>query len=164
MKLDHIIQAFAGSYALVNTTRYTLNPNGTETFLSFENKTTGIITYTTRGIISVIMTNPTNRPEHLLWPPAANDSDADWALIGRSIMSYTTRFHIGKEMPATSPGIRQGQILHGPIDVANVPSLVGTTLAREYTMSRRDGDEYLLLQALNPEATSRNDILWRRIA
>lgn len=105
--------------------------------------------------------NSTLRPPHLLWPPSANDSDADWARIGRSIMSYTARFHISKDVPASQV---HGQVLHGPIDVANVPSLVGTTLVRNYTVGRRDGDEYLLLQDLNDKGTLRSDILWRRIA
>ena len=101
------------------------------------------------------------RPQHLLWPPSANDSDADWALVGRSVMSYTTRFHINMDLPASQI---HGQILHGPIDFASVPSLVGTTLVRNYTMERKGGDDYLLLQAKNAEQTWKHDILWRRIA
>jgi hypothetical protein len=139
------------------------HPNGTETFSSFSNNTDGIITYTTRGYISVIMTsaNSTLRPPHLLWPPSPSDLDADWALIGRSIMSYTTRFQINKDLPASRV---HGQVLHGPINVANVPSLVGTTLVRNYTVDHRDGHEYLLLQAPGDKGASRSDILWRRIA
>ena len=139
------------------------HPNGSETLESFNNNTEGIITYTTRGYVSVIMTsgNSTLRPPHLLWPPRANDSDTDWALIGRSIMSYTTQFHINKDLPASQI---HGQVLHGPIDIANVPSLVGTMLVRNYTVEHRDGNEYLLLQTPRENATSRSDISWRRIA
>ena len=106
-------------------------------------------------------TDPATRPEHLRWPPSANDSDADWALIGRSVLSYTTPFHINEDLPASEV---HGQIMHGPIEIASAPYLVGTVLIRNYTAMRRDGEEYLMLQALSDNKDSKSDILWRRIA
>lgn len=102
----------------------------------------GILTYTPWNIMSTVMsaTNPLVRPLTVTWPLAANDSTQDWALVGKNVFSFAGPFRINGRLPASKMA---GQIIHGPMGVASIPSFVGTTEERNYTVERRDDGIYL---------------------
>lgn len=76
------------------------------------------------------------------WPPKSNDSDTDWALVGRNGLAYTGPFRLNESVPATET---QGQIIHGPLTAASLPSMVGTSITRDYRVYNRDEGIYLHL-------------------
>jgi len=104
-------------------------------------------------------TDPEVRPLSVGWPPKTNDSTSDWALVGRNSFSYAGRFGV---KPGSSK--TQGQVVHGPMEVASVPSFAGTTETRNYTVEKRGGLTYLAWHvALDDVGDLRADVYWRRI-
>jgi len=106
---------------------------------------------------SLSSTDPAVRPLSLGWPPQANDSDADWALVGKGSFSYAGRFIVTADSrPA------RGQISHGPMEVASLPSFVGEVEVRNYTV---DGQVLVWHVEVggNLGVDLRADVYWRRI-
>lgn len=103
------------------------------------------------------------RPPGISWPPRPADADADWLLVGRHAMAYAGPFSINASVPATKT---RGQLLHGPIEVASVPSTVGDTQARDYEVREEDGVVYLYVTVSGTAdgVPFRSEIVWRRVA
>ena len=123
----------------------------------------GIITYTPWGQMSANMVDadPMVRPTNISWPPKETDSDSDWVMVGRHAMASAGPFRLAESPPPTP---RAGQVLHGPIAVASVPSLVGTTFARNYSLHTRAGDgTYLRIHVLSAAQSSEIEIWWKKI-
>lgn len=76
-------------------------------------------------------------------PFAQNDSTSDRALFGEHALAYAGLFHLSDAVPATHAS---GQIFHGPLTAALIPSFFGENQVRNYTFS----DDFTLL---NLEAT-----------
>lgn len=93
----------------------------------------GILTYSRSGFMSATITATEEhlRPENLTFPFQPEHSDEDWALVGKHSIGYAGPFTINEEVPATPT---HGQIFHGPLTVANVPSWVGSKQRRTYTL------------------------------
>jgi len=85
------------------------------------------------------------RPLSLGWSARANNSLSDWALVGQSPFSIAGRFRINPELPASET---EGQVLHGPMEAASVPSFAGSTETRKNTVERRDDPLYLHVDAI----------------
>ncbi|CAN9374730.1 unnamed protein product [Alternaria alternata] len=108
-----ILNALAGTYSLVNTSS-TLNGVSIPD-LPYGEAPVGLLIYTATGFMSatITATEPEFRP-NLTFPYQANDTDADWARVGKHQ--------------------HWGQIFHGPLTVANVPTWVGQNHRRNYTV------------------------------
>ncbi|KAG8164325.1 hypothetical protein KVR01_006243 [Diaporthe batatas] len=159
MKAD-IIAALAGSYSLLNTTVVT--PNGTVTQdQAYGAAPVGMLHYTPEGYMSatITATEPEWRPLDLTFPSQANQSDAEWAALGRHLLCYAGPLQISDAIPANSTS---GQVIHGPLVVAAIPAWVGTSQARNYTVFEDpNGDTILRLQA--PRPTGMANIFWRKL-
>ncbi|KAK3324982.1 Lipocalin-like domain-containing protein, partial [Apodospora peruviana] len=164
MKINstEIIAALAGTYQLINVTSYHKPPSTPPGPSNWGPDPVGLLTYTREGYMSAnqAATVPEWRPTNIVWPPKDNDSDADWALIGRHAMSYAGHFSINTSLPATTT---HGQLLHGPLVVASMPYFVGQVQVRNYTVKEQDGETYLFVHAGNVSALM-SEILWRRVA
>lgn len=102
------------------------------------------------------------RPKGIRWPPKDTDSDADWLLVGKHAMSYAGPFSINASVPATKT---QGQLLHGPIQVASVPSMVGETQQRDYFVKEQGGVVYLYVTVtgVTNGVDFKSEIVWNRL-
>jgi len=121
----------------------------------------GLVTYSANGYVSAnfVSTIPEQRPLNLIANDVKNCSDYEWSLIGKYATAYMGPISINTSLPATET---QGQVLHGPLFVANLPSLMGKTLVRNYLVLKRDGETYLRLSFAG--ASTKADVLWKRIA
>ncbi|KAJ4357738.1 uncharacterized protein N0V89_002314 [Didymosphaeria variabile] len=139
VKTQDIINALAGTYTLVNTSS-TLN-NVPVPDAAYGEAPVGILTYSKSGYMSatIVATEPAFRP-NLTFPYQENDSDADWALIGKHSLGYAGPFSVNEALPANKTG---GQLFHGPLVVANVPTWVGTQQKRNYTVIKEGRDTLL---------------------
>ncbi|XP_014558355.1 hypothetical protein COCVIDRAFT_94755 [Bipolaris victoriae FI3] len=129
-----ILKALAGTYALVNTSS-TLNdepiPDAT-----YGAAPVGNLIYTASGFMSATITATEKEFRPLVsFPFRANESDADWALVGKHSIGYSGPFRINEAIPATAT---EGQVFHGPLTVANVPTMVGQEHRRNYTIVERE--------------------------
>ena len=82
-------------------------------------------------------------------------------MIGKYALAYSGPFSINASVPATK---KRGHVLHGPLTVANLPSLEDKILARDYLVFERGGEEFLNLSITNAATRRRADVLWMRIA
>jgi len=110
-------------------------------------------------------TDPQERPLGVGWPPRANDSTDDWALVGKNAFSIAGRFRaVSDDGDGDGDDVARGQVIHGPIEVASVPSFVGTTEERNYTVVRQEnGAVYLGWHLWLDDAGSRASVFWKRI-
>lgn len=95
--------------------------------------------YNPSGHFSSIVgpTDPKYRPEGLGWPAQPGQSDAQWALIGKHCVAYTGRFRFDGSVQVqdvNGDSALEGQIVHGPLDVATMPALEGMELRRDFTL------------------------------
>lgn len=106
----------------------------------------GILSYSKSGYMSATIsaTEPWLRPQELTFPFTANQSDADWALVGKHSIGYAGPLTISDAIPATPTS---GQLFHGPLVAANVPRWVGTKQLRNYTVIHQDGETYLQISS-----------------
>jgi len=159
-EITEIIASLAGTYTLLNTTAWNLT-TGAYLPSNFGLHPVGLLTYTREGYMSANMaaTEPPYRPQTVRWPPRDADSAADWALVGQHAMSYAGRYSLNESVPATA---QRGQLLHGPMMVASVPSMVGAVQARNYTVIEREDGVYLKVSPSGVDVNS--EIWWRRVA
>ncbi|EOA91288.1 hypothetical protein ACJQWK_03769 [Exserohilum turcicum] len=131
-----ILKALAGTYALVNTSSTQNNvpiPDAT-----YGEHPVGILIYTASGHMSATLTATEKdlRPP-VQFPFRPNETDAEWALVGKHSIGYAGPFRINPAVPATET---DGQLFHGPLTVANVPTMVGQEHRRNYTVVEREED------------------------
>lgn len=72
-----------------------------------------------------------DRPVNLTFPFQATDPVASWAWIGEHALAYAGPFHINEDLPFSNVS---GQVLHGPLLTATIPSFIGGTQVRNYTL------------------------------
>ncbi|KAK4446379.1 hypothetical protein QBC34DRAFT_440889 [Podospora aff. communis PSN243] len=159
MKPEHIIKSLAGTWSLINSTYYKYEDLSTPS--SNNTKQVGLLIYSPNGYVSAnfVSTEPEQRPPHLIANQPDNGTDAEWAQIGKYALAYSGPFSINASVPATR---RKGHILHGPLFVANLPSLENKILARNYLVFEEGGVQYLNLSISGN--VQRADVLWKRIA
>lgn len=99
----------------------------------------GRLTYTPGGQVSAITanTNPATRPLNLGWPPRASDSIDDWALVGKSSFCFAGPFTVlsVENDHGTSATEVKGLIVHGPMQVTSLPSFMGVSEFRNFTIT-----------------------------
>lgn len=117
-----------------------------------------MISYTPNGWVSTVMgtSDPTLQPQNLTYPPQAGQSDAAWAKIGRGSYSYSGPYTINVTSKTT------GAISHGPLVASSVPTSIGHTLNRNYTLVEIDGVTYIEL-SFGPE-NAVSVIWWKQVA
>jgi Lipocalin-like domain len=121
----------------------------------------GIITYSESGYMSATIsaTEPELRPQNLTFPFTEDQSDADWALVGKHSIGYAGPFTISDAIPATS---ESGQIFHGPLVTANVPRWVGSRQLRNYTIIR-DGESTILKIGSRRDGGYTGELFWEKL-
>lgn len=127
---EAIYSALAGTYSLINTTSARDGePIPDE---AYGEQPVGIITYSKSGWMSATITasEPELRP-NLTFPFLPEHDDADWALVGKHSIGYAGPFTISRDIAANTT---HGQIFHGPLTVANVPTWVNSLQRRNYTV------------------------------
>lgn len=153
-----ILEAIAGTYSLINTTS-ALNgePIPDE---AYGEHPVGIITYSKSGWMSatITATEPELRP-NLTFPFQPEDAETDWALVGKHSIGYAGPVTISRDIPATP--IR-GQIFHGPLTVANVPSWVNTLQRRNYTIHNTAEGKLLNIQSVRGGGYT-GELWWRKV-
>ncbi|KAH6878740.1 Lipocalin-like domain-containing protein [Alternaria rosae] len=153
-----IFKALSGTYSLVNTSS---SRNGEPIpDLPYGKAPVGLLIYTESGFMSatITATEPEFRP-NLTFPYQPNDSDADWALVGKHSIGYAGPYSVNEELPATET---EGQIFHGPLTVANVPTWEGQKGKRNYTIVEveENGEEVKYLKIGSERGNGYRGILW----
>lgn len=155
-----IRKSLAGSYSLVNTSS-TLNnvpiPDAT-----YGENPVGMLLYTATGFMSatITATEKAFRPA-VQFPFQPNETDAEWALVGKHSIGYSGPFRINTDLPASKT---EGQVFHGPLTVANVPTMVGQLHKRNYTVVEReeDGKSITYLKIGSERGGGYRGVLWWR--
>ncbi|KAF2033076.1 hypothetical protein EK21DRAFT_59186 [Setomelanomma holmii] len=153
-----IIKTFAGTYSLVNTSS-ALNgsPIPDE---AYGEALVGFLIYTATGWISatITATEPEFRP-NLTFPYKANDTDSDWAAVGKHSIGYAGPLRINTALPYNETN---GQVFHGPLTVANVPTWQGASQPRNYTIIEEGGETYLKIGS-NRGGGYTGTLLWKKV-
>lgn len=108
---------------------------------------------------TISATEPELRPQHLTFPFTPDQSDADWALVGKHSIGYAGPFSISDAIPATP---ESGQIFHGPLVAANVPRWVGSSQTRNYTIIHQDGETYLKIGSKRDGGYT-GELFWQKL-
>lgn len=123
----------------------------------------GLITYTPEGFMAATLAtnDPDLLPKNVTSPPQAGQTDEDWALVGRHTLSYAGHWSINETFPSDK---NSGQILHGPLTVANIPTWIGMTQRRTYNVIYNRGKIAFLKFILTGNNGIRIEILWEKLA
>lgn len=123
----------------------------------------GLITYTADGYMAATLatSDPDLLPKNVTSPPQTGQTDQDWALVGRHTLSYAGHWSINETFPSDK---NSGQILHGPLTVANIPSWIGVIQRRNYVIIYNSGKIDFLKFILVGNNGLRIEILWRKLA
>ncbi|KAH9987489.1 hypothetical protein F4779DRAFT_611388 [Xylariaceae sp. FL0662B] len=89
-------------------------------------KPVGMLIYNPLGYMpaNFMSSNLEHRPCNLTVPFEDNQSDTKWAFVRKHTLSYAAPFVISE----VTDRVGSGQITHGPLEVAWVPSWVSTSL------------------------------------
>lgn len=121
----------------------------------------GQLVYTADGYVSATLhsTDFDHRPANLTFPFEAHQSDTDWARVGRHNIGYGGPVSVNPEVPSSNV---TGGLFHGPLTVANVPSMVGAVHRRNYTII--EDDEGILLRIDSRRDGGNTGVLfWRKL-
>lgn len=90
--------------------------------------------YTSSGFMSAILTttDPSLRPQDLTLPAQANQSDAEWADVGKHTLAYSGPFYFNQTVPHNETS---GLVVHGPLITSTLPAFVGSLQRREFEFS-----------------------------
>ena len=126
----------------------------------------GLLIYTESGYMSATCTSTDTDllpPDlNITYPMLEGQSDEDWARAGRHTLSYAGPWSLGEVLPGVPATKQSGQIIHGPLTAANIPSWIGQEKIRNYTVF--DSEEGLLLRFLvQGEGGAENQLWWRRL-
>lgn len=95
----------------------------------------------------------------LTYPSKPNQSDAEWALVGKHTLAYAGGLSVKEGSTCEN-----GTLYHGPLTVANVPSWVGTSQERNYTVFRADEGAVVLHIYTRDEVNKvMGNLFWERL-
>ena len=86
-------------------------------------------------------TDPELRPSELTLPAQDNQTDHEWAEVGRHTLAYAGPFYFD-ESKVSVDGL-SGEIIHGPLLTSTLPTFVGSCQHRQFQFTE-DG-KYLTL-------------------
>jgi len=108
---------------------------------------------------TITATEPEFRPGNLTFPFLPEQSDADWALVGKHSIGYAGPLSVNTQLPANKTN---GQVFHGPLTVANVPSMFNATHRRNYTVVERSDGTYLRIGSQR-EGGFTGELWWKKL-
>ena len=153
-----ILAALAGTYSLLNTSSTLNNIPVPET--TYGKHPVGLLTYTAAGFMSatITATEAAFRP-NVSFPYKANETDAEWALVGKHSIGYAGPLSVNTALPANETS---GQLFHGPLTVADVPTMVGEKEVRNYTVveRREEGKTVKYLKIGSERGDGHRGLLW----
>ncbi|KXT09633.1 hypothetical protein AC579_3136 [Pseudocercospora musae] len=158
---EEIFSALAGTYSLINSTNYRNGKQISNKGTPYGEHPVGLITYSASGWMSATITATERefRP-NLTFPFQPNDTDADWAVVGKHSLGYAGPYQVNRELPC--PNSTYGQLFHGPLAVASVPSWQGTLQRRNYSVhSTIDGK--LLRIGSDRGGGNTAELWWRKV-
>ncbi|KAF2870622.1 Lipocalin-like domain-containing protein [Massariosphaeria phaeospora] len=167
MVLPKEIASFiSGAWLLLNNTPTDLNgtPLTGPANLPVGLHPVGMLTYHPTGYMSanIASTDADHRPLSVSYPFKANDSDADWAQVGKHTLAYAGQVSASEDSTTSS-----GTLTHGPLVVASIPSWVGTKQERNYTVYPKGvkGNENDVLHVwIRSEASGQvGNLFWERM-
>jgi len=103
-------------------------------------------------------TDPSLRPFQLTLPAQDNQTDAEWAEVGRHTLAYAGPFYFN-ESSASADGLT-GEIIHGPLLTSTLPSFVGSLQHREFKFTE-DGKYLNLIGNLGNGVI--DNLKWKRL-
>lgn len=109
---------------------------------------------------NIMSTTPSHRPTNISYPSSPTDSDADWAKIGKHIVSYAGPFSVTPWADGKS-----GNLTHGPLKFAQMPNWVGNEVPRNYTVvpgKKGREDDGLTVWAVDASGW-RTNLYWKRV-
>ncbi|KXX80388.1 hypothetical protein MMYC01_203280 [Madurella mycetomatis] len=117
----------------------------------------GVISYSQSGwvVTSMASSDPSLLPLDLTYPPLDSQTDAEWAMIGRTTLSYFGRY---TAYPSTH---LTGRLDHGPLTGASVPTVIGASLVRNYTIVKNNDGIFVELRFAT--GSSEQVIWWKRL-
>ncbi|SPO07067.1 uncharacterized protein DNG_09761 [Cephalotrichum gorgonifer] len=125
----------------------------------------GILIYTESGYMSTSSASTDldllPRDLNVTYPLKEGQSDADWARAGKHTLSYTGPFSFGEAIPGVPSTKKSGQIIHGPLTAAIIPSWIGAEKARNYTIF--DSDEGTFIRFLVESEGTVGQLWWKRL-
>ncbi|CAE7219250.1 hypothetical protein CFE70_010257 [Pyrenophora teres f. teres 0-1] len=153
-----ILAALAGTYSLLNTSSTLNNVPVRES--TYGEHPVGLLIYTAAGFMSatITATEAAFRP-NVSFPFKENETDAEWAKTGKHSIGYAGPLSVNTALPANETS---GQVFHGPLTVANVPSMVGDKARRNYTVVDRmeDGKVVKYLRIGSERGDGHRGLLW----
>lgn len=166
--VSEVVAYLAGVWSLLNIT--TIHTNGTIRPPNSSGGGTGanpvgLIQYTTSGWMAanIMSSTPSHRPTNITYPGLPTDSDADWAKVGKHIVSYAGPFSVTPWADG-----KNGNLTHGPLYFAQMPNWVGNRVPRNYTVvpakggkGRKREDDQLRVWAVDAEGWATN-LYWKR--
>jgi len=111
---------------------------------------------------TITATEPEFRP-NVTFPYLEGQSDEDWAAVGRHSIGYAGPLRLSTSIPATT---KAGQVFHGPLTVANVPTMVGQEQRRNYTVvDRKEGGKKVTYLKIGSERGGgfRGELWWKKL-
>jgi hypothetical protein len=117
----------------------------------------GQIIYTPDFYMSanIMSTTPTDRPVNITYPSKDNDTDHDWAQVGKHTMSYAGPWSV------TWGNETSGELVHGPLTFSAAPGWFGTPQRRNYTIY--EGRKVLNLWTVNKDTGNVARLWWRKL-
>jgi hypothetical protein len=106
-------------------------------------------------------TNSSQQPTGI-YPYQKGDDIEPWSLLGIHSLCYSGPFSFTGRNEV--PGKMQGEILHGPVIMSNIPDWVGSDQLRNFTIFEEGEDKWSLRLRITNETTAvQGDIWWTRI-
>lgn len=134
-------ELFVGAFQLLSIVR--TKDDMTIADVTYGEHPAGVISYTPTGFMSAVLTASDSklRPQELTLPARESQTIEDWAEVGKHTLGYAGPFHVDQDV--TSEDGFTGEVVHGPLLTATLPSWVGSLQKRKFEFSQ-DG-KYLTL-------------------
>ncbi|KAK8091255.1 hypothetical protein PG994_000760 [Apiospora phragmitis] len=120
----------------------------------------GVIIYTASGWVSAAIVATEAR-----WRPTAKPhTAADLAVIANHSLAYTGPYAVNASYtPPVGEDPKLGQVVHGPLVVAEDPSIVGTTFMRGFRLWEEGEVLELVLRSSNASSNTSSTLFWERV-
>lgn len=148
---------FLGAFQLLSIIR--TRDGSTIADITYGEHPAGVISYTSSGFMSAILTASDTelRPSELTLPSQETQSIDHWAEVGKHSLGYAGPFHISDRGDS---GALKGEVVHGPLLTATLPSWVGTKQKRKFEFSP-DGRHLTLVGDLGNGVV--DTLQWQRL-
>lgn len=134
-------ELFVGAFKLLSIVR--TKDGVTIADITYGEHPAGVISYTPSGFMSAVLTasDPELRPQELTLPAREDQTAEHWAEVGKHTLGYAGPFYFNNS--ETSEDGMKGEVVHGPLLTATLPSWVGSLQRRKFVFS--EDSKYLTL-------------------